>query len=453
MKRLAKSLSSKITPARILVLGYLIAVILSSVVLTLPISLQEGVRIGWFDALFTATSAVSVTGLTVVPTDSTFSFFGKFALMFMFQLGGIGIMTMGAFVWLILGRNITLSQRRLIMVDQNRPQLSGLVNVMRMVLMMSLIIEGTGTLILTFYFKAAGYHEEWLEALGFAIFHSVSSFTNAGFDIYGDSLYRFAADYFVQSVTIVLLVLGAIGFPVLIELREYWLRRNEKFRFSLYTKMTGLMYMLLVVVGTVGILLFERGQQMESLPWHEQLFYALFHSVSTRSGGLATTDGSFFSLPSQLLLAILMFIGASPSSVGGGIRTTTFGVMLLTLYNYALGRNEVRAFNRAIKQEDVTKSFVVFSVASILVLGSTMLIASMEPPAMSLAAILYEVCSAFGTSGLTLGITTELSLGSKIVLIVLMFIGRIGVLVLLYLFRSRKQKQLVHYPKEDIIIG
>ncbi|MFC3342825.1 TrkH family potassium uptake protein [Paenibacillus abyssi] len=443
----------QITPTQFIVLGYLIAVVLSTLLLKLPISWRDGVYLSWMDALFTATSAVSVTGLTVVNTAESFSGFGKIALLFMFQLGGIGIMTLGVFLWLILGRNISLSYRKLIMIDQNRNNLSGLVQLLRLVFMLALIIEGVGAIILTVYFRLMGYYDDWFTAFVHSIFHAISAFTNAGFDIFGNSLAKFSSDYFVQTVTMLLLILGAIGFPVLIELREYFFGKHQNYRFSLYTKTTGYMFLLLFVVGAAGIWLMENNLYYAAMPWHEKLFYSLFNSLSTRSGGLVTMDVAIFSMPTQLLLATLMFIGASPSSVGGGIRTTTFAVILLTLYNYALGRSDVRVFHRTIKQEDILKSFVVFTAASMLVILSATVLAYTEQSHISLVAIFFEICSAFGTSGLSMGITTELSTAGKWVIVALMFIGRIGMLSLLFIFRKNQRKQNYHYPKEDIIIG
>jgi len=443
----------RLTPTQFIVVGYLVLVVLSTLFLKLPMTHQEGVHITWMDAVFTATSAVSVTGLNTVNTALTFNETGKIALLVMFQVGGIGIMTLGAFLWLLFGRNISLSYRKLIMVDQNQHNLSGLVKLMKLVFYMALLIEAVGTLLLMVYFRLSGYYEDWLEAFVHGAFHSVSAFTNAGFDIYGDSLYGFKTDYYVQAVTMLLILFGAIGFPVLIEVREYLFGKHERFRFSLYTKMTGLMFVVLIAGGTLGIWFFEHDLYFETLPWHEKLFHAMFNSVSTRSAGLATVDVNYFSVPTLVLMAALMFIGASPSSVGGGVRTTTFGVILLTLFNYALGRSEVRSFHRAIKQEDITKSFVVFTASAMLVVAGGMILGYTEAGHISLMAIIFEVCSAFGTSGLSMGITPALTDAGQWVLIVIMFIGRIGMLSLLFIFRPKRSKQHYHYPKEDIIIG
>lgn len=450
---LRASYLKRMTPIQFLVLSYLLAMFLSASLLMLPVSWQPGVQLSWREALFTATSGISVTGLTVVNLSETFSVFGAIVIMFMMQFGGIGIMALGTFLWLILGRDISLSYRRLIMADQNQHNLSGLVKLMKSIFLLSLLFEGIGALLLGTYFLAAGYYTDPFLAYFHALFHALSSYTNAGFDLFGNSLQTFSGDYFVQTVTMLLLFLGAIGFPVLIEAREWFVRRGETFRFSLYTKVTVSMYVILLVLGAAGIWIVESRVSLEGMPWHKQLFYSLFNSITTRSGGLSTMDVNGLSSPTQYLLSILMFIGASPSSVGGGIRTTTFAVIMLTLATYARGRNEVRIFKRSIKQEDILKSFIVFSTAVILVCGSVMLLDAVERQRFSLNQIIFEVCSALGTSGLSTGVTPDLSIPGQVLLMALMFVGRIGILSMLLLFRSHKRKDRYHYVKEDLIIG
>lgn len=441
------------TPTQFIFVCYMTTIIVSTLLLLLPASRKPGVELSAMDALFTATSAVSVTGLTVVNISETYSFFGSVLLMVMMQFGGIGVMALGTFLWMLFGQNITLTYRRLIMIDQNRRNLSGLVQLMRNILVLSLLFEVSGALVIGTYFLAAGYYTDVFEAYYHALFHAVSSYTNAGFDLFGNSLLSYSGDYFVQAVTMVLLFLGAIGFPVLIEVREYLVRKDKNFRFSLYTKLTVSMYLILLAAGTAGIWIVESSVYFEEMPWHQQLFYSLFNSVSTRSGGISTMDVSQFTTPTQFLLSILMFIGASPSSVGGGIRTTTFAVIILTLVAYAAGRNDVRVFRRTVKPEDVTKSFVVFSAGVILVIGSIMLLDAVERQHFALNKIIFEICSAFGTAGFSTGITPYLSGPGKCILVLLMFIGRVGLPVLLFIFRRKTLKDKYHYPKEDLIIG
>ena len=453
MRKTLKSIVFFLTPNQLIVLGYFVSVILFTLLLALPVSQKEGGQLSLLDALFTATSGISVTGLTVINTTESFSLFGQIVLLMSFQVGGIGIMTLGTFVWILFGKNITLSYRKLIMIDQNRRNLSGMVHLMRIVIGMALIFEAVGTAILGTYFWLAGYFETWQAAYYNALFHTISSYTNAGFDIYDTSLEMFAGDYFVQLITIMLIFLGAIGFPVIMEVREYLWGKHEHFRFSLYTKVTTSIFFILLFSGALGIWMMEDQLYMADKSWHEKLFYALFNSVTTRSGGLATMDVGEFSTPTQLFMSFLMFIGASPSSVGGGIRTTTFAVVILTLITFSLGKNEVRAFNRAIKQVDIIKSFVVFSTGCFLVFGSILVLDVMESHKFPLMTLIFEVASAFGTCGLSMGITSELSVLGKAIIMCLMFIGRIGILSLLFLFKSKKPQESYAYPKEDLIIG
>lgn len=453
MNTLKKKYWYKLTPTQFIVLGYASAVIIATLLLLLPISRKPGVQLSFLDALFTAVSGVSVTGLTTVSTADTYSVFGIIVLMVTFQIGGIGIMALGTFLWLILGRNISLTYRRLIMIDQNRHHLSGLVQLIRLLFFMAFLFEAVGAVVFSIYFYIADYVDTWKQAIYYGTFHAVSSYTNAGFDLFGDSLFRFADDYFVQAVTMVLIMLGAIGFPVLLEVREFIVQRKRNFRFSLYTKLTTITFLLLILLGGTGILLMESHHFLANKAWHEKLFYAFFNSVTARSGGLSTMDVSELSAPSQFFISILMFIGASPSSVGGGIRTTTLAVVFLALFTYAKGKYEVRAFHRSIKEEDVKKSFVVFSVGTLLSVSAILLLDLIEQQNFSLSAVIFEVSSAFGTCGLSMGITSDLSNLGKMVVMLLMFIGRIGILSLLFIFRTNNKKESYHYPKEDLIIG
>src|SRR5690606_4690773 len=227
--------------------------LIASVLLGMPISTRDGVSLSWFEALFTSTSAISVTGLTVVNTSETFSPIGNLILIILFQIGGIGIMTLGTFIWVVLGRNVTLSHRRLIMIDQNRNNLAGMVRLLKIVFTMAIIFELAGALIFTIYFYSAGYVSSWTRAFYEGMYHAIASYTNSGFDIFGYSMLDFSHDYFVQLVTMLLIILGAIGFPVLVELREYLFGKHEHFRFSLFTKLTALTYLVLFIVGAISL--------------------------------------------------------------------------------------------------------------------------------------------------------------------------------------------------------
>lgn len=446
-----KGFNIRLTSVQMIVLFYIGAVFIATILFSLPIALKPGVDLSLLDTIFTAVSAVSVTGLTVVSTADTFSVPGTFILAFVLQFGGIGIMTLGTFIWLILGKKIGLRERQLIMTDQNRGTFSGLVRLMKEILKLILLIEFIGAIILGLYFLT--YFSTWQEAFVQGFFASVSATTNAGFDITGQSLIPFANDYFVQAINIVLLILGAIGFPVLMEVKDYIKTRHEKkrFNFSLFTKLTTITFFGLTVIGMVLILIFDWSNFLVDKTWHEKFFYALFQSVTTRNGGLATMDVSEFSLATQLVISSLMFIGASPSSVGGGIRTTTFAIIIFAIFSFARGKQSVKVFRREIDQNDIIKSFVVISVA-IFICGLSVIILSAYEP-FPLMAIIFEVTSAFGTTGLSMGITPELSSLGKQVIIVLMFIGRIGIFSFLFIMRGKETHDHFHYPKEKVIIG
>ncbi|MGP1907092.1 TrkH family potassium uptake protein [Metabacillus sp. JX24] len=438
-----------LTPFQLIVAYYAIAVSVSVGLLSLPVAHQEGVQWTFMDGLFTAVSAVSVTGLSVITVADTLTVPGIFILMFVLQFGGIGVMTLGTFVWLIVGKRIGLRERRLIMADQNQYSLSGIVNLMKQVLFLILIIEFCGGMILGTYFLK--YYPTWQEAYLHGFFNSVSATTNGGFDITGASMIPYADDYFIQFVIILLITLGAIGFPVLIEVKTFLFSKKGKYRFTLFTKLTTVTYTLLVIGGTIMIALLEYQFFFSGKSWHESFFYSLFQSTATRSGGLATMDVSLFSEATLLVMCALMFIGASPSSVGGGIRTTTFALNLLALYHFAKGNKTIKIFKRELHEDDVKKSLVVTLMAFVLCFGSVFILSITEK--FTLIEIIFEVCSAFGTTGLSMGITAELSTIGKCIIMILMFIGRIGIVTFIYIIGSKASKPNYHYPKERVIIG
>ncbi|WP_063795541.1 TrkH family potassium uptake protein [Paenibacillus sp. Soil750] len=443
----------KMPASRLIVIAYLIGIFLIAILLKLPISLKAGATISFVDALFTSASAVSVTGLTTVGINETLSSFGVGVLIVAFQFGGIGVMTLGSFYWLLFGQEIGLLQRKMIMIDQNRNNLSGLVQLMKLVLGFTLILEAISTLAFGLYFYFTGEYGSIWSALYYGMFHTISAFTNAGFDLFGNSLLNYSSDYFVQALTMFLIVLGGIGFPVLAELREYFWGGHKNFRFSLFTKLTLVTTSVLLLFGTIGFWLMERTHALAGMSWHGKILTALFTSVTSRSAGLTTIDMSTITEASLLLVSILMFIGASPSSMGGGVRTTTVAVIVLALIAYARGEKEPKVFGRMISQEDSLKSFVFFLTGIALLLGGIFILLIAEPNRWGVSAILFEVASAFGTCGLSTGITADLGTFSKISLIVLMFIGRIGLFLFYSLFTNGKKKPLIRFPEEKLIIG
>jgi len=325
---------------------------------------------------------------------------------------------------------------------------------MREILLITLLTELVGGLI--FGIRFMRYYATWQEAFLQGLFASVSATTNAGMDITGQSLIPYANDYFVQVLTIVLIIFGAIGFPVLIEIKAFvtHLRMGtwHTFRFSLFTKIATITYGLLLVFGTVLMLLFENEHYLKGMSWHESFFYALFQTATTRSAGLTTLDINHLAVPTLLLMSIFMFIGGSPNSVGGGIRTTTFAINLLFLYQYARGYRSIRIFRRELHSDDIMKSLAITLLATMLCVISVVAIGICNQQ-LSLIAIILEVCSAFGTVGLSTGITPEIGVFSQCILMVLMFLGRIGLTTCFFFLRGKQEDANYHYPVERIMTG
>lgn len=440
----------KITPFQILITYYSIAILISFLLLRLPGVHMEGVSVSLLDSLFTAVSAVSVTGLTTVTVAETYSSFGLAMILLILQFGAIGIMSIGTFLWLLFGKRIGMRERQLIMIDNNQYNLSGVVALIRQIAKLLFMIEFTGAFILTVHFKR--YFATWEEAAINGLFASISATTNGGFDITGMSLQPFHHDYFIQFVCMILIFLGAIGFPVLIEVKAYLTKKDPAFRFSLFTKVTSVTYVALFIFGSVVIFIIESFQSFKGMRWHEAAFTAMFQSVSTRSAGLTTFDVTSFNEATQLFMSALMFIGASPSSVGGGIRTTTFAIVILFLIAFSRGQSEIQIFNREIHLIDVFRSFAVLIFAIIMVLGAAMVLFITESRA-TMMEVIFEITSAFGTCGMSLGITGDLTAFGKMVIMVLMFVGRVGLISFLYSIGGSSQKKRYHYPKERIIIG
>ncbi|WP_232779565.1 TrkH family potassium uptake protein [Macrococcoides caseolyticum] len=441
----------RLTPQQGIVLYYLVAIFISFLLLRIPYVHKEGITIPYIDSLFVAVSGISVTGLSPVSIVDTYSIFGQMMIIFILNLGGIGVMAMGTLLWVILGKKIGMRERQLIMVDHNQNKMSGVVTLILEIVKTMLAIELFGALLLAFYFYKD--MDSVTAALFHGLFAAVSATTNGGLDITGDSLNSYANDYFVQTITMFLIVLGAIGFPVLIEVKSYLTNKIPNFRFSLFAKLTIVTYMLLFILGTLTIYVFEYHHAFKSISWHKALFYAMFQSATTRSAGLTTIDLTQLTDATQFFMSGLMFIGSSPSSVGGGIRTTTFAILILFLINYSNGRNSIKVFNKEIDPIDINRAFAVMVLATLICFNGLLLILSFENGKYGLLEIFFEVMSAFGTCGLSLGITADLSNLSKVVIMILMFIGRVGLISFIIMLGGKAEPEKFRYPKERIMIG
>lgn len=441
-----------LTPARTLLLFYFVALVISTFILSLPVAYKTGEAVAFIDVLFTAVSALSVTGLTTFSISDTFSFTGLIFLTIILHLGLLGIMTISTIILLLLGRRIGIRERRLIMQDQNMNNFGGMVQLIKQIIFIILTVEVGSILILGYYLMPK--FSTMSEAYFHAYFYTISALSNGGFSLHNHSLMPYANDYFVQAVVMVLIIIGAIGFPVLIELKSYvFTSRNKRklFRFSLYTKVTTTTFFSLIFLGAIFIYLFDTGRYFVGKTFIESIFYALFQSVTTRSAGLSTLDVTQLSEMNQLFMSILMFIGASPSSAGGGIRTTTFALVVIFVLTYVRGGRSLRIFHREIFDEDLSKAVTITLLAVFMCTIGVFILMMKEN--FSLLHIIFEVSSAFGTVGLSQGITGELSTLSKIVLMIFMFIGRIGLVTFIFTFRSNDSEAPIRYPKERIIIG
>jgi Trk-type K+ transport system membrane component len=454
MNKSNRSLSKKreLSTIQLIVIFYLSALIISTLLLLIPWAHHENVSLSFIDALFTSASAVSVTGLSVISIKDTFNNFGIFLLCIILQIGGLGVMSLSTFLWIMIGKKVGLKERQLIMVDQNQSNLSGLVQLAKRIFIIIISFEFIGGIILGLRFLK--YFDSPLSAFKHGFFGSISATTNAGFDITGGSLIPFSNDYFVQTVIILLMIIGAIGFPVIVEVYEFFLslKSKRRYHFTLFTKLTTATFVILTIVGGIMIYLLDSYHFFADKTWHETFFYSLFNSATTKSAGLATMDLNEFTPSNQLFMSVLMFIGGSPSSASGGIRTTTFAIVLLAIFFYARGKGSIKIFRRELHSEDVIKSFIVISTAATLCLVSILILSITEKG--TLIQVVFEVTSAFGTNGLSMGLTPLLTTFGKILIILLMFIGRLGIVTCLLILRGKDRGQeKIHYPKEKVTIG
>lgn len=432
---------------------YIIAIIVAFLLLNLPFVHKPGINVDPIDSLFVAVSGVSVTGLSPINIVETYTTFGQIIIMIILNIGGIGVMAIGTMLWVVLGKHIGMRERQLIMLDNNKDTMSGTVKLILDIVRTILIIEVVGAALLAFYFYRDTPDLQYAIMQGF--FVAVSATTNGGLDITGQSLIPYANDYFVQTIVMFLIILGSIGFPVLIEVKAYIKNRIPNFRFSLFAKITTVTYLVLFVFGVIMILLLEYNHAFQNMSWHKSLFYALFQSATTRSAGLQTIDVSHFGEGTNVIMSILMFIGSSPSSVGGGIRTTTFAILILFLFNFSNNTKKlsIKTFNREIHTTDVQRSFAVFTMAGIITFASMIFILVVENGKITFLQAFFEVMSAFGTCGLSLGVTGDVNDMSKTALMILMFIGRVGLISFIIMIGGRREPDKYHYPKERVQIG
>jgi trk system potassium uptake protein TrkH len=441
--------------ARTICLGFFAVISIGTILLTMPFAGSSG---NWNDplvALFTSTSAVCVTGLSVVDPGTYFSFWGQLIVLLLVQVGGLGYMTTTTFLLLLLGRKFDLGQKFAIQESFERPFVKGSAFVLRSIIATTLIFEITGIfLMLPVFVRDHGLNR----GLWLSIFHSVSAWNNAGFSLFRDQLVGYHSSWTINLTITGLIILGGIGYPVIMEV-YLWLinniqRKRERFCFSLNFKVVTSTTLILLFLGTISIWLAEvnNSDTISNFTASDQFLAAWFQSVTCRTAGFNTIDNGKLTTAGLFLTMGLMFVGASPSGTGGGIKTTTLRILFNCTRSVLEGKDEVVLYQRKVPIPLLLKSVgVVFGSAATVVLGTIFL--SWIDADFDLIQILFEVISAFATVGLSMGITASLSASSKLILVFVMYTGRVGILLLIAAILGEIRPTALHYPEENLLVG
>lgn len=443
--------SSKISSPQLLVAGFLVTIIIGAGLLMLPYATTNGITL--VDAVFTSASSVCVTGLIVKNTPVDFTTFGKIVIMALIQIGGLGYMSMATFFALLAGKKIGISQRILIKDSLNTATHEGVIKFIKGMLLFVIVAEGLGAVTLYYNFFNQ-YHLE--TPVLQSVFHSISAFNNAGFSLFETSLMDYRGDIPVNFIITSLIIFGGIGFTVVYDLYG-WFMKKEK-RLMLHTRIVLVTSAALITAGALLIYLTESKFIFKQAGFSEaeMIMSSLFAAVTARTAGFSTIDYSLLQHTTLLITMILMFIGASPGSTGGGIKTTTFSVIIMNLWATIRGRKDTVAFNRRIPEDIISRSLVVLSLSSIYVIIATIIIIHIEHT--YVITTLFEVVSAFATTGLSVGdggarsLCANFSDLSKSIIIVTMFIGRLGPLTL-FMALIQQKEQHVRYPEGRVMIG
>lgn len=436
-------------PPKTLVLGFSLIIFLGALLLTLPVATVDGLGLHWLDALFTATSATCVTGLVVVDTGTTFTTFGQLVILSLIQIGGLGFMTFATFFALIMRKKISLRERLILQESLNQMSMEGIVRLAKMILVFTALTELIGGVLLSIRFA---FDFPLPKAIYFGFFHAISNFNNAGFDLMGEfaSLTAYVDDPVVTLVVCLLIILGGIGFMVVSELYDY----RQTRRLSLHTKVVLSTTGILVVAGTALIFILEYAnpKTLQPLSMMGKVLGSLYQSVTARTAGSNTLNIGDMYQSSLFLMILLMFIGASPGSTGGGIKTTTFATLIGAVVAQMKGKEDVIFFRQRILPHMVYKSLTLTIISLFIVLVMTMVLSITETSA-RFEMILFEVTSAFATTGLSMGLTPHLTPIGKTLIVLTMFAGRVGPLTIAFALAQRKQKEYFRYPKGKITIG
>jgi trk system potassium uptake protein TrkH len=440
--------SFRVNPAQAIIVSFASIIALGSFLLYLPYSRAEGTELRYIDALFSSTSAVCVTGLIVVDTGTAFSIVGQVFILLLIQMGGLGIMTIAAFIQVSLGSNMSLSGRFSTASLLGQGELKNLFSIIRAIVFLTFAFEAAGAAAFFLYFR--GQFESGLKALYYSFFHAISAFCNAGFSLYAESFTAARGNIGVNLVLIILIVSGGARFTVLHNI----IRRTLHFRTVRLTVQTRIVFittLFFILFGAVNFFFLERNGVLSTVKPHEKLLASLFQSVTTRTAGFNTVDTAQLRPITLFMMSILMFIGASPGSTGGGIKTTTFFVLMLSIVTLLRDQRFNMIFKRRIPFAVVNRAFAIVVAAVSVIIAGTLLLGYSQD--FSFMQIYFETVSAFGTVGLSTGITPHLSDFGKIVIMVCMFVGRIGPLTLVLAIRNLQGTRLVLYPEERVMVG
>lgn len=438
----------KVNEIQILVIGFLLLIFIGALLLTLPISSQDGHYTNFLDCVFISTSATCVTGLVTLDTGTHWSYFGQFVILCLIQIGGLGFMSVATLIALLMGRRVTLKERLVIQQSLNSFSIQGLVKMSKYLLIFTFLVETAGALLLaTQFVPQFGY----VKGIYFSIFHSISAFCNAGIDLIGNfrSLTPFAENPVIILTIGALIVIGGLGFFVWQDIYNY---KNRK-KLSLHTRLVIVTTVILIFYGAVLMFLFEmyNTKTMGNMSLKGKILSSLFASIVPRTAGFNSISTSDMTEGGKFLTIVLMFIGGSPGSTAGGVKTTTAALLVVTVISVIRGRGDAEVYGRRIGKELVYRALTIATLGMSIVSISIILLCITEKA--SLDYIIYEVVSAFGTVGLSLGLTPELSSSGKIIIAFLMYCGRLGPLTVALSLTQKSIPSSIKYPEDKILIG
>jgi potassium uptake TrkH family protein len=457
-----------VNPAQLFILSFLSIILLGALLLMVPNATQNG--ISFIDAIFTSTSAVCVTGLIVVDTGTYFTFFGQIIILVLIQLGGLGIMTFAMYFSYFFSGGTSYENQLMLSDMTSSNKLGEVFNTLKKIILVTFSIEALGAVLIFGSIKDIQFGD-YFDQTFFSIFHSVSAFCNAGFSTLGDGLFEtgFRYNYSLQLIILILFVIGGLGFPIVFNIFNYitYLFKNRFFPFiinqpkkkvvtpwviNLNSRIVLITTTILLVIGTLAVLGFEYNNALNNHPWYGKVLNAMFTAATPRTAGFNTVDFAGLRFSTLMLIFLLMWIGAAPASTGGGIKISTFAIATLNFWSLARGKERIEIFRRQIADVSIRRAFGIISL-SLIVIGTGVFFIALFDDSKELLEIAFECFSAYSTVGLSLGITPDLNIPSKIVIILVMFIGRVSALSILIAIVKKVKHKNYRYPGEEILIN